>query len=186
MKQWRNQRGVSLIEVLVALTMATVVIASVANLVSAVNRLNTTSGHRETAVSYTKQTLEVMADIANAQFACRCSAGGSCAGTTCTRTADSKSCTLASGYTSCWTTEPQGESGSDFALSDAGGAWDLVATSNPNGELIGAGPYSRKVTVTNVGGDSNVKHVVGTVTWDEAGVGKSVAFTTMLTAWKNL
>lgn len=185
-----NERGVSVIEVLVSLSMAAIVIASVANLVAAIGRVTTTSGNREQALAYAKQALEVVNEIKDTEFACNCRAGGPdapcTAPTVCTRAADGKSCTLTAGYTSCWTTEPAGLSGSTFAPSDGGGSWHLVPTANPDGDVIGSTPFSWKLTFTDLGANSNTKQAVASVHWTEHGNGKDLQLTTFLTAWKNL
>lgn len=186
-----NQRGVSVIEVLVSLSMAGLIIASVGNLLTGISRTTRTGGQREQALAYAKQALEVVNDIKDNRFACDCKPGGPDAPctnpNTCTPVADaSQSCTLASGYTTCWVPRPLGETGSVFSLSDVSGFWDLVATANPDGETIGTTNYRWKLEFVSVGGDSNVKRVTATVSWSDQGTTKNVQLATMITAWKNL
>ncbi|MBI4092356.1 MAG: prepilin-type N-terminal cleavage/methylation domain-containing protein [Candidatus Kerfeldbacteria bacterium] len=180
----RSERGVSVVEVLIALSIAGIVFASIGNLVLAVQRIDHSSGLREQALAYAKQSLEVVNDIKDTAFTCRCSTGD-CTTTPghCQKTSgDTQTCPLLSGYTSCWTQFTNGVgSNSPLHVQNSGGSWKLVAgqdTSDPT--------FTRELSITNQGGDSNVKQVLGTVSWNERGVAKSVALTLILTGWKNL
>jgi len=82
-------RGNTIVEVLIAVGILGILVASIGNLVVSVNRIDRVSAHKDQAIAYARETLETLAATANATFSC---SSGACAGL----------CTPRPGYTSCW------------------------------------------------------------------------------------
>lgn len=154
----RNQRGVSVIEVMIALSMAGIIIASIGNALLSVRRMGTESANKEKAVAYAKQALEVVAERQSSLFSCSTTTG-LCA------------CVPLTGYTSCWPSF-------NGAVTASFPAIDPVYT-----RTVTAEDWKRGDTGAI---DTNVKKIVSTITWLERGQTKSVAFTSVLSAWKNI
>ena len=157
-KHSRNQRGVSVIEVLIALGMAGVIIASVGNVLLSVKRISAESANKERATEYAREALEIVAEQQGALFSCSTTAGP-CA------------CTPLTGYTSCWPSY-------NGAVTASFPAIDPAFT-----RTVTVGDWKRGDTGVS---DTNVKKVTSAVSWVERGQTKSVTLTSILSAWKNL
>ncbi|MFH0828729.1 MAG: hypothetical protein V1907_00940 [Candidatus Kerfeldbacteria bacterium] len=183
-KLTRNQRGVSVIEVLIALGMGAIIIASVGNVLLSVKRISAESTHKEKAVAYAKQEIERLQasvnSLVNNPFSCSVVAPA----TSCSNGSPDP-CTPLQGYSSCWSKYPKNSS--------SNGPWyiDDVLTWHSGTETFG--DYSRSIQITNTDPDCtvvspircNVKKVVSTVSWVERGQNKSITLTSILSAWKN-
>lgn len=166
-----GERGVSVVEVLIALGMAGIIISSVGGVVLSIERIDRDNALKESAIEYARQSLEIVGEQRNTLFACSCNSGGDCSvAGKCTK-AGIGTCDLASGYTLCWPSF--------------------------NGEVTAGLPavdprYTRKVTAENWQRgdtgvlDANVKKVTATISWTDRGVTKQTVLTTVVSAWKNL
>ncbi len=154
----RNQRGASVIEILIALGMGAVIIASVGNVLLSVQRVSAESANKEKAVAYARQALEIVAAQQGALFSCSTTAGP-CA------------CVPLAGYTSCWPAY-NGAVVAPFPAIDPAFTRAVTAADWKRGD-------------TGVP-DTNVKKIVSTVSWVERGNTKSVSLSLILSAWKNL
>lgn len=189
-----------MVEVLIALSMGGILVASIGGVLASVHNNDVTSELREKALGYARQSLEIVTEIKNQEFACECTSSGGqdiCTGHTCTKSSDGQSCTLPSAYTSCWNQYGHGlVSNSPLHIVSGGSGWQLAA----GNETISADPiFSRDITIVNLqrdangnivesGGtvDSNTKQVTVTISWTERGNPKDVSLSTILTAWENL
>ncbi|MFC1687410.1 type II secretion system protein J [Patescibacteria group bacterium] len=196
----RNNKGVSVVEVLIALSMGGILVVSIGGVLASVHNNDVTSELREKALGYARQSLEIVTEIKNQEFACECTSSGGqdiCTGNTCTKSNDAQVCTLPSAYTSCWTQYRHGlVSNSPLHIVSGGFGWQLAAGS----EIISTDPiFSRDITIVNLqrdvdgnivesGGtvDPNTKKTTVTVSWTERGNAKEVSLSTILTAWENL
>ncbi len=193
--------GVSVIEVIIALSLAAVVIAAVGNLVSATHRLTTSSAKEIQATAFAKQWSEVMSNQAKNFFS-----GSAC------------SPRASAGFTTCWNLNPP-STGSCVSPNfykqhmDNAGVWTLLC-SNPattsfpgDQDFYPALGFTRKMTIVtlprnsdgslNISGttittdcttagysssnDCNTKIATVTVAW----AGGHVTLPIMLSAWKN-
>lgn len=196
--RWRsvvkNRRGVSVLEVLLALSMAGVILASVGSLLGSVRRIDAQSGKQERALALARQSLEVASDVADQYFGCICaSAGGPdlCdnlpSARTCHRASDGQTCTYRENFSSCWTEQPNGLPGTTVhtAYDPVVGAWTLA--DGPE-DLTAVDPQfvSRTVLFEPQGGDPNVKKLTSTVAWNDRGATRTVQLSTLLSSWKDL
>lgn len=170
------RRGSAVIEVLLALSLAAFLIASLGNLISSVRKLEYSGDMRERALTHARFALELVTAEQRKLFACT---------TGCT-------CTPLPGYTSCWTDF----TGDPLHLQLSGGVWQLAA----GAETVSSDTlFSRSISVANAsrdgsgalvssGGtpDSNTKLIRVTVGWNERGDAKSLSLATMLTGWANV
>ncbi|MFH0952124.1 MAG: hypothetical protein V1838_02945 [Patescibacteria group bacterium] len=196
MKKTNNQ-GVSVIEIIIVIGMATILITSIGSAMAANNRLNNAGEMKSQALAYAKESMEIITEIKNDAFVCSCP-GGNCPPTgVCLRPSDSQSCNVFSGYSSCWTVYAVGlTTNAQLHLALVGSNWQLA----PGRETITADPrYTREVSVSNLqrdsygaivesGGtvDSNTKQVSVTVSWQENNQTREMVVTTILTAWQNI
>lgn len=174
-----TSNGVSVIEVLIALGMGAIIIASVGNALLSVKRVGSESAHREQAVAYAQQALEVVNEQRNTLFP-------KCNGTPGICTGGGQSCTIQLGYTSCWLSLP-----------------GVVGVPLP-----AVDPFTRVVTVKDSkqgdtgNNDSNVKQVEARVFWKKDNIetcascqngctncnticrSRCIELTSILTAWK--
>ncbi len=182
-----NQSGVSVVEVLIALSMAGIIVASIGNALAATHRLTQSSELKQRATAYAKQITESITENQRELFACVCNgssgyphSAGTCASGTCTRTSDSQQCAPAPLYQSCWTTYPNGLSGNagpyhyDFASNM------IVASA----AALDA-QFTQTISITNISNDPNRKQISVVVSWTEREVPKNITNTTILTGWKN-
>lgn len=191
----RVRRGSAVIEVLLALSLAAFLIASLGNLISSVRRLEQSSNMRQRALTHVRFALELVTNEQRRLFACN-SSNCTCSATTCTR-GDGQSCTLMPAYQSCWTLMPAGLVGEGpYHLAEVSGLWQLIA----GAETVPTDPdFTRSIAVQNLmrdaggalvesGGttDPSTKRITVTVSWNERGVAKSLNLSTMLTAWANI
>ena len=192
----KNQEGMSVIEVLISIGMAGIIIVGVGNSLASSHKLDTASGMKEKALAYAKQSIEIVTEIKNDQFACRCDID-TCSDI-CTKASDGQTCTLFGGYDSCWTEYPIGLT-NNYPLHldlSPGGGWELAYGE----EIIVSDPlFTRVISIDNLyrdadgyivdsGGtlDINTKKVTVTVKWTEQNNSKEINLTTILTAWENL
>jgi Tfp pilus assembly protein PilV len=183
-----HQRGLSVVEVLIALGLAAVIVASVGNALAAANRAGVASGNRDQASALAQEVLEVVTSIQAKSFACSASNGGVIAGSTCTIGA--QNCTLLPGYASCWTTLPPGlGNGPYYIHKDVSGRYLLdnntFAQNHAPIDSDPSGKYWHSVAVSNINGDANRKLVTATIGWTEHELSKSLSLSTVLTGWRN-
>ncbi len=192
----RFPKGSSVVEALLSLSLAASVIIVVGAVFSAGQRLERSSGLRQQALGYAREALELVGEIKNVSFSCRCSSD-SCGGSTCTRGSDGQPCSLLPGYTSCWTAYPKDLVGVNTPLYPAlvGGVWVLKTGVDP---LAAGTGFSRVITIENlqrdVNGiivaigtiDPNTKRVTVVVGWEERGDAKQISLSTMFTAWESI
>jgi len=180
----RNQRGVSVIEVMIALSMAGIIIVSVGNTLLSVKRIGTESANKEKAVAYARQEIErLQASVgaaADNPFSCTVVAPA----TSCTNGSSPNPCLPMPGYSSCWSEFPK--------YGSSNGPWyiDDVQAWHSGTETVDA-VFSRSMQLTNIDPDCsatrcNMKEVAATVSWTERGAAKSVTLTSVFTAWKNI
>ena len=161
-----QRQGNTIIEVLLAIAIAAIVVASVSNLVVAVNRIDRSSANKDQALAYAREALDVTANIASTEF-------GRNSGCTAANTLP--------GYTSCWVSCPLSGCSASYHLSNSP-SWHLVAGS----ETVGTTPaFTRAITVTD-NGNANNKTVSVDVSWAERGQTKHVIEQTVITGWKPL
>jgi hypothetical protein len=68
LKDKKNQKGISIIEVVICLGIAVVIIFSIGKALAATHRLDTASGIQEQALAYGKQAMEITTQIMNTNF----------------------------------------------------------------------------------------------------------------------
>lgn len=181
-----RRTGFGLIEVIIAIGMAAVIIASVGNTLAANDRLSTSSLAKEQALNYARQGIEVVQSIAQSTFGCTPLTAGICPA--------GYSCVPLTGYTSCWTSYPDNpatvgviETG-PFHLALVAGKWQLQA----NTETIGSSnEFTRSITINNLPDPAgltyyNIKKVIVDVSWLDHGQPKNTTLTTIVTGWKNI
>lgn len=178
-----DKPGFSVIEVLIALGMGVVVIASVANAVAAHDRLSNAAILRTQAVGYARQALEIVQTNKDAMFGCSLGSGGS---GTCTK--DDQTCAVRTGYTSCWTAFPDDATSATHLANGplhpelTAGVWRLAdGAENP----IPGTTFARRIDITNLGAGGEEKEVVVTVTWVDNNLTKQTVVRSWLTAWRN-
>lgn len=202
--------GFTVLEVLVALGLVVVIVVTVANLIIAIQRLQTSGDFRTRALGYAQQSIELVTGAQRQLFGCTCPNGG-CTTSTCTAS-DGQSCTVLPGYNganfyACWTTHARDlASGPDLSLHLVlnGSTWQLksgqetgVCSNNQNNLCsidsdCGTGNtcsltkavYTREVDLQNLS-DSNQKQVTVVVGWKENGKQNNISLSTVLTAWHN-
>ena len=175
----RNQRGVSVIEVMIAMSMAGIIIASIGNALLSVKRLGTETANKEKAVAYAQQALEVVNEQRNTLFS-------PCNGTPGVCTSGLQSCMIQSGYTSCW-------------LSLSGTVEIPQPAVDPFTRVVTAKDGKQGDTGNN---DPNVKQIAARVFWKKDDVetciscqdgcascdpicrSRCIELTSVLTAWK--
>lgn len=179
----RNQRGVSVIEVMIAMSMAGIIIVSVGNTLLSVKRIGTESAHKEKAVAYARQEIErLQASVvapADNPFSCSVVAPA----TSCSNDGV-YFCTPIAGYSSCWPKYLKYGSSNESWYIDDTQAW------HSGTETVDA-VFSRSMQLTDIDPDCaatrcNIKKAVATVSWTERGATKSVTLTSVFTAWKNI
>lgn len=204
-----NEKGVSVIEVLIALSFAGVLIAAIGNALTGVHKLDTASAMREQATSLAREPLEIALAGQTALFVCSTGTGGTVSGTHCTAP-DAQQCDFLEAYSSCWTPLARGPISCASATPchfDATG--DLVADEEwlKNDGSVTTIPdekrYTRSLTIETLSRDNttgvivptgtpsstpdnNTKRFTVTVTWQENGVTKDVTLQSVLTGWKNI
>jgi len=67
-KLTKNQKGQSVIEVLISLAMAGIIITAIGSSLSSIHKLNTGSAVKEKASAYAKQYMEIVTQIENNHF----------------------------------------------------------------------------------------------------------------------
>lgn len=162
-----KRSGNSIVEVLVGISIAALLIVSIGNLVSGVNKTGKVAANKTQALAYARESLEVMAAIARTEFECSVGSAG------CT-------CAPQSGYVTCWQTCPLTvpACSATYHLTSGSGAWHLAAGSEA------AGNYTRLLSVTSIGGNSNLKNIIATVSWTESTRTRTVTQSTVLSGWK--
>lgn len=164
----KQRSGNAIVEVLVGISIAALIIVSVGNLVTSVNRTDKAAANKNQALAYARENLEVMAAIAKGEFQCTVGNPG------CT-------CTAQTGYTTCWQACPiTSGCAATYHIANSSG-WHLVNGS----ETVGTAPvYTRSLTLTSIGGNTNLKNVTVTMSWTESGRTRTVTETTLLSGWK--
>ncbi len=172
----KHPQGSAVIEVLISLSLAAFLIASLGNLITSTRRLETANNYRQRALAYARESLEMMASLPNNLFACV----GSC------------SCTPLPGYNSCWVDL---ESTGPYHLQETAGSWQLVLG---NEAVPGDSFFIRGITINNMQRDANgiltssgitdtnTKKITVRLSWQERGEPKSLELATILTAWANI
>lgn len=194
----KNQNGFNLVEVLVVISIMAFMVASIGKIISVVNRLHITSENRAKAVLLAQEPMEIINDIKNDLFACRCSVDA-CAGTVCTRAGDGQQCSLFENYTSCWTPYPANLAGKiNFYLEKTGGVWNLQDIGASAENVPGETGFQRKITIENAlrngngdidtagTNDNNTKKINITVWYPGGGRTHQLYLKNILTAWENL
>lgn len=188
-----DHRGFGIIEVLIALTLISVIVISIGQVIGSIFKLYTASEYQTKALLFAQESLELVNYHKNDWFAC---IGGS---GSCTRGSDGQSCVLKTNYNSCWTAYPTDQVGqTEFYLENSSG-WVLQPLSSGIKETISKDlRFSRVITIINAVRDadgnlsdtgiedSNSKYVTVKVFWTERGIEKNVELTTLYTAWQNL
>lgn len=181
--------GFGIIEVMIALSMATVIIVSVGNTLAANDRLSTTSLAKGQALNYARQGIEIIQQIKDQEFGCTVVSPA-----TACNNGSLDSCTALPGYSSCWSEFPVKSGGGHWSngplkLVARGGTWQL----QDGTETIGV--FTRKIHLTNsdpscppaaVPNHCNIKTLTVEVGWTDHGQPKNTALTTLITGWKNL
>lgn len=67
-KLTKNQKGQSVVEVLISLAMASVIIVAIGSSLSSIHKLNTASADKEKSLAYAKQAMEIITHIENTTF----------------------------------------------------------------------------------------------------------------------
>jgi type II secretory pathway component PulJ len=180
-----NQKGFSVVEVLISLTMAGIIIVSVGNVMASTHKLDTASAMKEKASAYAKESMETINGMKNDAFSCVCDSDhcDSEDPRHCYRDVD-HNCTLLNGYNSCWTEFPKyTRSNSPLHLEQISEKWQLV----DGEETITSDPlFTRVIIIENLNGDTNRKKITTKVSWSEKGQPKNVSLSTILTAWEDL
>jgi len=194
----KQQPGFSVVEVIVAITMAGIIVGSINSLLASTHRLDRAGEMKEKASALAKQSLEIISDIQDEAFACRCddidddcnTIPGSC------RKDGQPACLLLEGFQSCWTEFPDGlDLNSPLHLEETGG-WHLAEGL----ETVATDPeFTREISIENLardadghldatgtGQDSGAKKVMVTVSWQERQNDRQISLSTILTAWKEL
>lgn len=163
--------GNTIVEVLLAIGIASIVVASVGNLIVAVNRVDRTSAHRDQALGYAREALEVVAAIADGEFARTTNCGTTGYGA------------VPTGYNSCWSACPtSGCSAVYHVEKNLSGDWEILA----GNELVPANnDFTRTIVLAPVDSDHNVKKVTSTVSWTERNQPRTVIQETIVSGWKN-
>ena len=182
---FKNKKGFGIVEVMIALGMASVILVSVGNALSSTHKLNRASEMKEKALSFAKQYLEIVTEIKNDQFACRCSADDCNSNPgQCLKATDIQICSLPEGYTSCWTEYPDGQlSNTPLSLVQNTGVWEFLSGVE---NITTDTRFDRQINLENIESDFNRKKVTVKVTWTEGGLNKDVTLSTILTGWQNL
>lgn len=196
-----NNKGFSIIEVMITLALLVVVVISIGKVLSAIHRLYNASELKTQALAYAQEPLEIINGLKNDFFACTCATDSCNAGSPATCTRLSQTCELLEDYTSCWLEDPAGLAGQTvFKLVPIGGSWQLGALSGGPEPMTTNPFFSRTITIENVCKDANNditdcssgtpdfnrKKVMAEIFWTERGLSKSVKVTTIFTAWQNL
>jgi len=166
--------GFSIIEVMLALGMATVVILSVGNTLIANQHVVVGSLVREQALNLARQTLEQVQQVKDQAFGCSVASGQCHKGT--------QSCTPNPGYTSCWLAQPVDTNG-DAVVGPTYHVDSTTMEIKNDGDAVNQ--FTRTITFAS-SGDDNVKMVTVDVSWTESGVVRHTTLATEITAWKNL
>ncbi len=198
--QPKNQYGVSVVEVLIALSLGALLIVSIGTLVTSIHRLNTAGAFREKALGYARESVELLQLVPPTQFTCVCGVDDLlCSSATCTKAANPP-CTLLDGYNSCWLQVPDGltsaQAAGQLMLSNASGSWRLVPGEE---DLASRGDpgFFRSIALENENDPNNpappaspiyfnTKKATITVRWTERGAAKSASLITRLTGWRSL
>lgn len=185
-----HAKGISVIEVLIALSMAAIIFVSIGTVLASVHKITSASALREQAQNLAKEQIEIITGIQHDVFGCLCpnESNGSpddCATTPgwCVQASDFQQCKLSSGYTSCWTPFPEGfENMNLLDIEKNGTSWSLV---DDDDQFIDDTTFKRNIALENIDGDSNRKKVTSTVTWNTNNKDYNVTYSTILTAWQN-
>jgi hypothetical protein len=190
--------GTSVVEVVVALSLTSLLVLSVGNLLNTLHRVREGGGEREVALAAAREGLDLLASERDTFFACHCTSDGgpdSCTGNQCTRAIDSQVCALLPSFQSCWTQYPKAlMTNGPIALQNTSGVWSLVA-----GEDTTVPGITRWVQIENLqrdtsgslvasGGttDTNTKKMSVTAQWLERGQPKTLTISSILTGWRTL
>lgn len=156
--------GNTIVEALLAIGIASIVVTTVGSLIIAVNRVDRTSAHKDQAVSYAREALEIVSLIASDEFS------------------STTGCTPQAGYTSCWVQCPQNVCAASYQIATSGSTWTLTSGE----QNLGTNPtFTRSITIAAVGGDENVKRVTVDVSWTERSQPKTVTQETIVTGWQD-
>lgn len=184
-KSLQNRKGVSVIEVLIALGMGAIIIASVGDVLLSVQRVSAESANKERAVAYAQQAIERLQASVNSlvhnPFSCSVVATA----TSCSNGSPNP-CTPVTGYSNCWSEYP--------INSSSNGPWYIDDTLTWHSGVETVGVFSQSIQFTNTDPDCsvvppircNIKVATVDVSWVERMVPKVVRLSTVLTAWKNL
>ncbi len=188
----KPQHGFSVIEVLISLGMVVLIVASIGTALAANNRLSQTGNAKDMALAYARESLEIVAQQAENYFGCHCGVNATCTGQQCTRTSDSRTCTMFEGYASCWSEFGVGLNQQIPLHIDAGN--QLVSGAET---ISGQVDFTRTVSIENIRRDANddivesggtidfgSKKILVSVRWTERGQPKNVELSTILTGWK--
>lgn len=187
----KNPKGFSIVEAIVAISLAGIIAVSVNGLLASTHNLNLAGAMKAKATGYAEQSLEIMGMIQNEAFACRCDVY-SCDQIAQTCTKNGQTCHFLEGYQSCWTNYPDGN---PFYLEEGGG-WQLQSGT----EIIVTDPaFTREISIENLrrdadneivdtGGtlDTNTKKVMVKISWQERDKPREINLSTILTAWDDL
>lgn len=182
-----NQGGIGILEVIIAVGMATVLITSIGGALGANHRLTAAAEAKTDALAKAQEAIEIVTVIQHEAFGC-----SGAAGTTCTAD-DDQTCEPRDGYSSCWTAMPRNASGSlpnePLRVMPVGStSWELEKIIGTPADFTPV--ISIKNLCRNVDGeltpscdtpDTNTKEVTVTVSWEES----SISLSTILTAWEN-
>ena len=191
------REGSTVIEILIALSMAAVLFFTIGNVFSFIHSVNALSTQKAHATALARQTIEIVTSIQNNAFGCSCTTDD-CASTpgTCKRTIDNQQCLLQSSQTQCWTQFPKNLNAlTPLHTALENGSWVLAAGQESTTIDV---TYTTTLTIENaqrdangalvqLGGmaDPNSKQIAAVVSWTSKGASKSISLTTLLTAWKN-
>lgn len=187
----KQRPGFGIIEVLIALGMATIIIVSVGNTLAANDRLSTASLAKERALNYARQGLEIIQSIKNDAFRCSVVAPA----TTCSNGSPDV-CTVLPGYAGCWSEFPAKAGGGHWSngplkLVAVAGTWQLQDVSGAP-EIIDI--FTRTITISNsdpscppaaAPNHCNIKTVTVDISWDDHGLTKHSILSTVISGWKN-
>lgn len=182
----KNQKGIAILEVILAIGVASLVIVSVGQSLSSMHKLTGKSETNEKALAYAKEYLEIINDTKNIEFKCVCS------GTppVClTSQGNSCTCNLLPGYTSCWTQYPNTNSltsNSELHLDSNRRLQARTNAAQPE-PIPGDQTFTREINITHLDTDGrfNQKKIDVLVTWKENNQDKNLNLSTILTAWQN-
>ncbi|PLX26538.1 hypothetical protein C0583_06975 [Candidatus Parcubacteria bacterium] len=194
----KNQAGFNIAEILIVIGLTVFLVTMVSKSFVGVRRIQEYSKTKFENSHYAQEGMELINEMKNSLFACKCSSD-TCLGDTCTRSADSQSCTLLPGYDSCWTRYPAGLSGlTDFKLYNSGN-WTIVSLGGSPEEITSDQTYYRKVKIesamrnslgdldpsgTNIDDNTKLINVQVYTTQNERIY--TTSYDTVLTAWENL